>query len=46
MKAHMMSDTCYSTLNGGHNPFNFDGVARDTPSPFALGLTKQLKGGL
>lgn len=30
MKAHMTSDTCYSTLNGGHNPFNFDGVARNT----------------
>ena len=29
MKAMMKNDTCYSTLNGGHNPFNFDFVERD-----------------
>lgn len=28
MKAMQMNDRCYSTLNGGRNPFNFDGVAR------------------
>lgn len=29
MKAHQTHDICYSTLNNGHNPFNFDGVERD-----------------
>lgn len=30
MKAMQLNDKCYSTLNGGSNPFNFDGVKRDT----------------
>ena len=28
MKAMQINDRCYSTLNGGHNPFNFDGEER------------------
>lgn len=27
------NDICYSTANGGHNPFNTDGVARTTLDP-------------
>lgn len=30
MKARQANDMCYCTLNGGKNPFNFDGEARET----------------
>lgn len=33
MIAIMQNDTCYSTANGGHNPFNTDGVPRTELDP-------------
>lgn len=33
MKAKQANDMCYCTVDGGHNPFNFDGVERTELAP-------------
>ena len=33
MKARQANDVCYCTVDGGHNPFNFDGIERTELAP-------------